>query len=428
MPETEKPQDVESASTANIELNHVKSQRIRTYGQDIPAPCLSFDEMLDRNLISKSLHRRLRDAGYQQPTPIQAQTVPLMHDKRDIIACAPTGSGKTLAFILPVLEQLETIKDGQALIILPSRELAQQTYRECVRFAGKKTKVALLSKSNWQNVDNKFSAFLCLHSTLIFCIDVLISTPLRLVHALGEDKITLKHLKCIVIDEADKMFEMGFVEQIDGIFAQCGTSTSVQKALFSATIHSHIEALAGSIMKDPVRVVIGQKNAATESIKQKLVFVGNEQGKMLALRQIIQAGIRPPVLVFVDEIDRAKELFRELIYDGLNVDVIHSERTLAQRDKIVNQFRAGKVWVLIATELLGRGIDIKGVNLVINYDIPRSAASYIHRIGRTGRAGRSGEAVTFFTKEDAPHLKPIANVIKASGGDVPDWMLKMRKK
>jgi len=133
--------------------------------------------------------------------------------------------------------------------------------------------------------------------------------------------------------------------------------------------------------------------------------VGSEEGKLIAFRQFVQSGIKPPILIFVQSIERAKELFRELVYDGLNVDVIHSERTRAARDAIVAGFRGGKVWVLIATELMARGIDFRAVNLVINYDFPQSVQSYIHRIGRTGRAGRIGEAITYFTKDDAVYLK-----------------------
>nr|CAG8433814.1 2297_t:CDS:2 [Entrophospora candida] len=196
--------------------------------------------------------------------------------------------------------------------------------------------------------------------------------------------------------------------------------------LKSATLPSGVESLANNFMKDPIRVVIGNKNAATETIKQKLVYVGQEEGKLIAVRQLIQEGFKPPVLVFVQSIERARELFHELIYDGINVDVIHSERTKAQRDSIILNFRKGKIWVLITTELMARGMDFKGVNLVINYDFPQSIQSYIHRIGRTGRAGRLGEAITYYTKDDAPYLKSIVNVMRESGCEVPDWMLELK--
>jgi ATP-dependent RNA helicase DDX52/ROK1 len=168
------------------------------------------------------------------------------------------------------------------------------------------------------------------------------------------------------------------------------------------------------------------RNAATDTIKQELLFTGTEAGKRIALRQLIQKGLKPPVLIFVQSIDRAKELFHELVFDGINVEVIHSDRTKAQRDKIIDSFRIGKIWVLIATDLMARGLDFKGVNLVINYDFPQTVASYIHRIGRTGRAGRAGEAVTYYTQDDFPYMKSVVNVMKESGCDVPDWMLNMK--
>ena len=172
--------------------------------------------------------------------------------------------------------------------------------------------------------------------------------------------------------------------------------------------------------------VVFARNAATETIKQELLFTGTEAGKMIALRQLVQKGIKPPVLIFVQSIERAKELFHELIFDGINVEVIHSDRTKAQRDNIIDQFRVGKSWVLIATELMARGLDFKGVNLVINYDFPQSVASYIHRIGRTGRAGRQGEAVTYYTQDDLQYMKGVVNVMKDSGCEVPEWMLNIK--
>ena len=147
---------------------------------------------------------------------------------------------------------------------------------------------------------------------------------------------------------------------------------------------------------------------------------------MVAIRQMIREGITPPVLVFVQSKQRAVQLFHQLVYDGLRVDVIHAERSQAQRDAVVDQFRLGKVWVLIATELIARGLDFKGVELVINFDFPQSTVSYIHRIGRTGRAGRPGKAVTFFTEADVEQLRAIANVLKASGCQVADWMLRIK--
>jgi ATP-dependent RNA helicase DDX52/ROK1 len=180
-------------------------------------------------------------------------------------------------------------------------------------------------------------------------------------------------------------------------------------------------------LHDAVHVTVGKENTGAASIEQKLTFCGSEEGKLIAMRQLIQQGLRPPVLLFVQSVDRAKALLRELVYDGINVEAIHAEKTQAQREEIIRQFRMGDIWVLVCTDLMARGVDFKGVQMVINYDLPQSAVSYIHRIGRTGRAGRRGIAVTFFTEADLPRLRSIANVVRQSGCAVPDWMLSIKQ-
>ncbi|KAH8556893.1 P-loop containing nucleoside triphosphate hydrolase protein [Umbelopsis sp. PMI_123] len=399
-----------------------KQNRIRVYGDDIPNPFRKFADLSTPYYNIRSyIRRNLNENGFEEPTPIQMQSIPIIMRGRDIMSCAPTGSGKTLAYLLPIIHDLNgPEKVGyRALIVAPTRELAQQIFREIKRIsAGKKFKICMLTKAT--------AATQAQDPKLRQKFDILISTPLRLVHAIQSDEIELNRVQHLVLDEADKLLELGFLEQMDEIFAAC-TNTNIQKSLFSATIPSGVETLAKTVMKDPIRIVIGAMNAATETIKQELLFVGSEDGKLVAIRQLVQKGLKPPVLIFVQSIDRAKELFHELVYDGINVDVIHSERTKSQRDNIIDQFRAGRIWVLISTELMARGLDFKGVNLVINYDFPQTVQSYIHRIGRTGRAGRVGEAITYFTKDDAPYLKSIVNVMRGSGCEVPEWMLTMKK-
>lgn len=234
---------------------------------------------------------------------------------------------------------------------------------------------------------------------------------------------SVRHL---ILDEADRLLEQGFLEQTDSILAAC-THSSLRKALFSATLPASIEELSKTFMLDEVRVLVGAKDAAVESVKQELVYVSSEDGKLLGLRNLIRQGaVKPPVLLFVQSIQRAQELFKELIYDDLHVDVIHSDRPKAQREGVIEAFKKGDVWILICTEVLARGIDFKGVELVINYDFPQSRESYIHRIGRTGRAGRQGKAITFFTEDDATYLRSIVNVMKQSSCDVPEWMLQLK--
>jgi len=188
-----------------------------------------------------------------------------------------------------------------------------------------------------------------------------------------------------------------------------------------------VEDMARSFLRNPVQIVVGARNAATSAVSQKLVFVGREEGKLLAIRQAIREGIKPPVLVFVQSKDRARELFHELIYDNINVDVITSERTPQQRDTIIKNFRSGKIWVLIATDVMSRGMDFPAVSTVVNYDLPQTTEDYIHRIGRTGRGNRKGASLTFYTEVDVPMLKSIANVMKNSGSEVPAWVLDLDK-
>lgn len=282
---------------------------------------------------------------------------------------------------------------------------------------------------------------------------------MRIIALLRSSAIDLSVVDTVVLDEADKLFEMSesntgqgaegseeeeesgslqsFLSQVDEIVSCCGTSLSplqsgqkgsVQRALFSATIGPLVQELADSFLVDPIKVTIGQENTGASTIKQRLVFVGREDGKVLAIRQLVQRGeLVPPALIFVQSKERAKDLYKELAFDGINVEVMHSDRTDAQREAVINRFRTGNIWVLICTDLMARGIDFKAVRMVINYDIPQSAVAYIHRIGRTGRAGREGEAVSLFTETDIASMRSIVNVMKLSGAEVPEWLLSVKQ-
>ncbi|GAB6018398.1 DEAD (Asp-Glu-Ala-Asp) box polypeptide 52 [Chamberlinius hualienensis] len=197
--------------------------------------------------------------------------------------------------------------------------------------------------------------------------------------------------------------------------------------MFSATFADDVEKWCKLNLDNVVSVSVGARNSAVDTVQQELKFVGNEYGKLVAIRNLIQEGFPTPALVFVQTKERAKELLSELIYTHLYVDAIHSERSQLERDNAVKAFREGKLWILICTEVLGRGIDFKGVNMVLNYDFPPSVVSYIHRIGRTGRAGREGQAVTYFTEQDVPNLRSIAQVIKDAGCPVPEFIFELPK-
>lgn len=408
-------------------INHFRNQhRISVTGSRVPEPISQFMELLKTYDVPERLVNNFISCGYINPTPIQMQATPVMLQGRQILACAPTGSGKTAAFLLPIIHHLKgpQRKGFRAVILCPTRELAKQTYRECVRLSeGCNYRIHIISKINQalQKYGPKSSQK----------FDILITTPRRIIYLLNQDPpaISLNNVEWLIVDEADKLFEDGarsFRDQLEEISAAC-TNVNLRRAMFSATNTPVVSKWCRHNLKGLVTVTVGHRNAATDLVKQELLFVGAERGKLIALRNIIQKGVLPPVLVFVESKERAQELFNELIYDGINVDVIHADRTQTQRDNVVRCFREGKIWVLICTELMARGIDFKGVNLVINYDFPPSAISYVHRIGRTGRAGHRGNAVTFFTEEDTTNLRSIAAVMRESGCDVPDYMLAMKK-
>ncbi|OAY84109.1 DEAD-box ATP-dependent RNA helicase 57 [Ananas comosus] len=395
-----------------------KKHGIHISGYNVPAPLESFEELSSRYGCKSKLLQNLSGLGFKEPTPIQRQAIPVLLSRQECFACAPTGSGKTLAFLSPILMKIKPgTKDGvKAVILCPTRELAAQTTRECKKLAkGRKFYIKLMTKDLSRSGD--FEKMHC---------DILVSTPLRLDFALRKRKLNLSRVEYLVLDESDKLFELGFVEQIDSVVKAC-SNPSIIRSLFSATLPDSVEELARSIMHDAVRVIVGRKNSASELIKQKLIFAGSEKGKLLALRQSFTESLNPPVLVFVQSKERAKELYKELAFDDIKADVIHADLTQQQREDAVDNFRAGTTWVLIATDVISRGMDFKGVNCVINYDFPESAAAYIHRIGRSGRAGRTGEAITFYTEEDKPFLRNIANVMAASGCEVPSWIMALPK-
>ncbi|XP_022701866.1 probable ATP-dependent RNA helicase DDX52 isoform X2 [Varroa jacobsoni] len=351
--------------------------------------------------------------------------IPAMLERREVLACAPTGSGKTASFLIPLIHLLrEPSTEGfRAIIVCPTRELAKQTYSEAMRLAeGSGLRIYVLSKTS--NAQRRFS------SKMYASLDIMVTTPNRLVWILRETDLSLARIQYLVIDESDRLFETGktgFRDQLEKIYAAC-ISGQLRRAFFSATASKDLDRWCRLHLDSPIAVAIGAKNSATKQVDQKLVFVGNDNGKLFELRQIIRSGVKLPVLVFTETKTAAQQLYEHLALDGLSVDVLHAGRTPSDRDRIIDNFRLGKIWVLVCSELAGRGIDFKGVELVINYDFPQTTAAYIHRVGRTGRAGCTGRALTFFTEYDAPKLREIIQVVRKAGCEVPEYMLKLNTK
>ncbi|KXJ82526.1 DEAD box protein 52 homolog [Aedes albopictus] len=405
-------------------LHQIKVKKGRKVA--VPDPLEQFRELAERYNVSNQLIKNIESCGYKAPTPVQMQAIPVLLEGHPVHACAPTGSGKTAAFLIPIIHHLKKpMKCGfRALVVCPTRELAKQTQRESLRLCEEiNLRTHVITKVDEHTTDYG------LESRKHY--DILVTTPNRICFLANHNPplIDLSNIQYIVVDEADKLFEESknsFREQLDSIMAACSNPCKVV-AFFSATVTKEVTTWASENMPNRVRFSVGVANMAVDLVEQELLFVGSESGKLLAFREMVHKGLTPPVLVFVQSKDRAQQLFTELIYDGLNVDVIHADRSQKERDNVVRSFREGKIWILICTELMSRGIDFKGVNLVVNYDFPPSTISYVHRIGRTGRAGRRGKAVTYFTKDDTVNLRCIAQLIKQSGGSVPEYMLKLRK-
>jgi ATP-dependent RNA helicase DDX52/ROK1 len=407
-----------------------KAHRIKVAGTAPPPPLRSFADLNGMYGAPPRLLAHLAQEQFLEPTPIQRQAISAMLARRELLAVAPTGSGKTLSFLLPIIIHVwkssksqrsehgaggdEASRGIKALVVSPTKELTMQSARVLkVLLPGLRLRCSILSKATAAGTD--FSK-----------VDILLANPLRLGTMSLEGKIDLSSVEILVLDEADKLFDMGFTPQVDAVVAAC-TNRNIIRALFSATLPESVETMARSILRDPLRVTVGERNTAASNIDQKLIFVGRESGKLLALRQLITEGLKPPILVFVNTKERAKELHRELLYDGMHVDSLHAAQSQAARLSAVENFRSGKTWILVATDLIGRGMDFAGVNTVVNFDFPHTATEYIHRIGRTGRAGRSGKAVTFFMEEDIVHLRSVVNVMRAAGCQVPEWTLNLKK-
>ncbi|KAF5377310.1 hypothetical protein D9615_006356 [Tricholomella constricta] len=429
--EVEKDEDEGSEQTFPV-----PKHRVTAKGSNVPEHIISFLALKDRYQIPSHIISNLSENGYTQPTGIQSYGIPILLESRDLAAISPTGTGKTLSYLIPVLAALGSpiasakgdLGSGvRAIIIAPTRELAHQIHNECLKLAqGRKWRIVLFSKATASTLADK-SVRDKVDGIDATITDVIISTPLRLVASLQAGKLDLNNVRHLILDEADRMLDSEFFPQIEEILASC-THPSVQKAVFSATLPAGAEKIAMEMLQDPIRVVVGLKDTPLPLISQSLTYVADDPSKLPSLLTYLAQPYNPPVLIFTSSQPRATSLAEELVLNGIpNVDCLHAGLSKKEREDAVSRMRRGESWVMVSTEVMARGMDFKGVREVINYDFPTSVQSYVHRIGRTGRAGREGKAVTFFTDEDGPYLKAIANVLLQSGSTVPEWILKLPK-
>lgn len=350
--------------------------------------------------LSSKLHDVLDRLAFVEPTPIQAKAIPPALDGRDLIGVAQTGTGKTLAFALPILHRLPEL-GGPALVLAPTRELALQideVFRKVGGAFGLKTAV-LIGGAPMNRQIGQLRARPA----------VIIATPGRLLDHLEQRTLSLSKVAIVVLDEADRMLDMGFAPAIRRIVAQ--TPDQRQTMLFSATMPPAIVDIAADFLQEPVRVEVERPGTMAERVSQELYVVEHLE-KGAVLRDLL-AENSGTVLVFARTRHGARKIAKHVRGMGHTAAELHSDRTLAQRRTALNGFKSGEFRVLVATDIASRGIDVKGISLVINYDLPEAAEDYVHRIGRTGRAGEEGRAITLATPEQRKDVWDIEKTIRA---------------
>lgn len=352
--------------------------------------------------IDPAIVRAVRDVGYEEPTPIQCQAIPALLEGKDLIAQSQTGTGKTAAFAIPMIQAIDADQNVvQGIILAPTRELAVQV-AETAHKLGKYRRVTDLPIYGGQPIDRQLRA-------LKRGVQIVVGTPGRVMDHIRRGTLDLSHVHMVVLDEADRMLDMGFVEDIEFILDQVPSSRQI--ALFSATLPHPIRALAEQYMQNPVTVQTGSGRLTVPEVVQEYVET-TRQGKLDALSRIIDMEMPDSVIVFVRTKRESDELAESLIGRGYPTEVINGDLSQVQRERAIAGFRDGRADMLVATDVAARGLDIPNVSHVINYDIPEDPEAYVHRIGRTARAGKAGTAITFVTPRERHLLKTIEKVIQ----------------
>ncbi len=360
--------------------------------------------------LSQPILRALAKEGYETPTPIQAQCIPHILQSKDVLGCAQTGTGKTAAFALPIIQRLMEMpidktrrgpSKARALILSPTRELALQirdSFNAYGSESGLRSTVIFGGVSQFRQVQSLRDG-----------VDIIIATPGRLIDLMDQKKAFLDEVRILVLDEADRMLDMGFIQPIRLIASK--TPADRQTLLFSATMPPEIRKLADSLLKDPVSVAVSPVASAAPKIEQSLYHVGRAQ-KQALLTLLLGDRAMSRVVVFTKTKHGAEKVGRKLQYAGVRAETIHGNKAQNARKKALDLFRAGKARVLVATDVAARGLDVDGISHVINFDLPMEPEAYVHRIGRTGRAGATGIAISFCDNEEKGLLKQIERLTK----------------
>ncbi|KYN75997.1 DEAD/DEAH box helicase [Clostridium sporogenes] len=379
--------------------------------------------MLFENLeIIKPIQKALKEEGYKKTTPIQEKSIPYILDGKDLVGCAQTGTGKTAAFAVPILQNLSKDKKInknprtiRALVLAPTRELAIQI-GESFESYGKyiNLKSAVIFGGVSQNPQTK---------ALREGVDILIATPGRMLDLFNQKYIDLRNIECFVLDEADRMLDMGMIHDVKKIISKLPRGR--QNLLFSATMPSEITKLVDSIVKDPIRVEVTPVSSTVDTITQEVYHVRKKQKRSL-LKHLLKDESIESALVFSTTKRGANMIAKDLVEAGIEAEAIHGNKSQNARQRALSNFKEGKIRVLVATDIAARGIDVNELSHVFNYNLPDVPETYVHRIGRTGRAGAKGVAISFCDIEETKSLKAIEKLIHKEIPVVEDHPYKIR--
>ncbi len=359
--------------------------------------------------LAQPLLRAIAEEGYTTPTPIQARAIPPLQDGKDLMGIAQTGTGKTAAFSLPMLHRLaETdgprVKRGvRALVLAPTRELANQIFA-CIKTYNRHLRLKTAVAYGGISIRGQISA---LHHG----VDILVATPGRLLDLKRQGCVRLDFVEMFILDEADRMLDMGFAPDVKLIAA--ALPTPHQTAMFSATMEKKVRGLAESLLDHPVKVEVAPVATTADRVEQRVMFVHKDKKRAL-LGELMRDEAIERVLIFTRSKHGADAVARHLEKGGVQTGVIHGNKSQSQRERAIKGFTNGKVRALVATDIASRGIDVDGITHVINFDLPNEPDSYVHRIGRTGRAGASGTAISFCDIEEKAYLNDIEKTIRQS--------------
>lgn len=371
--------------------------------EEIQFNCMSFKDLK----LNKPLLRAVAEEGYDNPTLVQEKTIPLVLAKRDLITSAQTGTGKTAAFALPILQLLFDKQDAEkggkkikALIVSPTRELAiqiQENFKTYSKYTNLRTGLVFGGASIEPQKD-----------ILKKGIDILIATPGRLLDLHKQDYINLDYIETLVLDEADLMLDMGFIDDVRKIERLCPETK--QTLLFSATIPHKVAHLAKTILKDPERIEVTPNNATSKNLGQQLYYVPKKNKIELCLH-LLRNTIKGNIIIFRRTKYGVDKLEKTLLKNGYKADSIHGDKSQSDRQMALNRFKKGEIHILIATDVAARGIDIDDLDAVVNFDLPNIPETYVHRIGRTARAGQTGIAYSFCSADEKTYIQAIQKLI-----------------